>query len=416
MGAASYEDVVRASPQLTADHLHPRGSDLLSARRSAVAQKRDPQEELRQAQLTSEAEVRAGVQVIADELSLGLDIVTALLEGAPHYCIQRLDQLQGAVMRLLASPVVGGGAGFRAIRAMADCCFPGAFQGDSIACAMRQMVQNVDAEAGGENVKEIVNTVHLMAKASATKLLPQGTFRVMFPLLRHVLGAASITPLTTEAYNVLSAHMAAGGELPRREILPLLFHMLELQGPGSTARLLPLVKSCCAGVDEADLTLVLNGLGSSAAHVRAAAIAGAMQVPCIEDLSVAPTTALTCQLFSATHDTDEGVKTAALNLWDHYDQELPADYASEMLAYLVSPSSSVRAAASTALTEAIRMHEDTLSATLNALMASFSACDMAAGRQAVAETLLKSVELLRARNLPAVSSFLSKCSGLECAW
>ena len=57
-------------------------------------------------------------------LELGVAVVCAVSSGSPNFIFERLDQLTPLISPLLASPLVGEGAAYNAMLALARCLPP----------------------------------------------------------------------------------------------------------------------------------------------------------------------------------------------------------------------------------------------------------------------------------------------------
>ncbi|GFR52600.1 hypothetical protein Agub_g15197, partial [Astrephomene gubernaculifera] len=117
--------------------------------------------------------------------------------------------------------------------------------------------------------------------------------------------------------------VAPGLDIPRRASLELLYHLLGVI-PAYRDRIIPLLRSLCAGCLEEDLPAATAGLTHPAPHVRAAALAALPAVPLLaEGLFPAGDDGTAALLWLARHDVaSEANAAAATALWEACGAEL----------------------------------------------------------------------------------------------
>jgi hypothetical protein len=377
-----------------------------AAGKGAKEEKKDPRELARQEKLKEEAALRARVAAVKARLEDALAGITALAEGSADAAQAHLSALASPVMPLLASPLVGPTAAFRAARCLAACCaWPTRSAcGDFLASALRLAANPETTAAALISAPEVQRAVeHLRATCSDGALLPMPTFQFCFPLLERILLLPQQSALHHACFSVLSLH-TEGRQAPAAT-LRVLYTMLEAGSLPAGADALPLLRSCCAALtDEASMTDAFDGLLSSAAAARAAALAA---LPCIPALSTGlANPALLVRLFVAMHDPDETNAIAATELWAQYGRELPSAYADEMLPFLARQSVAVRTAAARAVAAAMMLNPQTAPQTLARLFAFYSDCHIREGRASTIEALQMAAATLTTKDLPVVSTFL----------
>jgi hypothetical protein len=370
-------------------------------------EKKDPREVARLEKLKHESEIRARVTRVKSRLENALLGLAALADGNVHEAQVHLTALASPVMPLLASPLVGSVAAFSTARSLVACCaWPeGAACGDFLASALRLCLDPTSPSASLTNSPPVKRAVQHLGAACSSAALAAPTYRFCFPLLERILLLPQSTPLHATCFAVLARHTDANQALPHSTTLKVLFHLLEVSTVPGAADLMPLMRNCCVALTaEADVCVALDGLLSSSAATRAAALAALPSIPALSAALANPV--LLARLYVATHDPEDANAAAAAALWQQCDQALPAGYAVELLPFLASHGASVREAAARAVAAAMTLHPQTAQQTLARLFAFYSDCYVTYGRAAAVEALKRAAAALTPRDLPVVSTFL----------
>jgi hypothetical protein len=85
------------------------------------------------------------------------------------------------------------------------------------------------------------------------------TFTSVFPIVRHLLHAQQPQDrlwIVTDAFDVLKLHSDPSAPYPHRQMIPLLYRILETRGPGAAKTLLPNLQSSASalGPDQLQVT------------------------------------------------------------------------------------------------------------------------------------------------------------------
>jgi hypothetical protein len=376
------------------------------------AEKKDPREEQRLAQLESEAEVRAAVQDIVDQLARGLTIVQAVAEGNSYYAHLHLRELQAVPLRLLGSRVVGEPA-LSATRALVAACPGLTAAAFAVATALRHVMIAESGGAAAPGAEAVAAAVRMVATTAGDGgVLTASTYTLLFPLLAHAVlsDPHAVKAAAAAAFTLVAAHCDASVPgLPHQQTIPLLHKVMGAQGAHATV-LQPLLDACCSTLQPEQLGEALDGLLAQEPQVRAAALASLHHVPCFAEGALPQSTLLSTRLFLALHDAHEPNVAAAQQLWDSYTEYghgLNADDSVQLLAFLTHGNAATEATAARAVAAATRQFPDTTTATLAALGALFGEAGVR-GRAAVAQAVAETARSLRAKDLPIVSSFLIK--------
>ena len=283
--------------------------------------------------------------------------------------------------------------------------------------------------------------------------LPPAALALLFPVCARALLLPDAAPaaIRTAALDVLTPHAQPGVPgLPRAAAARLMLTVIATGAPPQVAAARPLLMHVALGADEendggaAVTTALRAGLSFEFRAVRAAALAALLAAPPVLDPAAPEGTTL---LFLARHDPDEDNRATAEDVWKAYgldDAVAETIPPATILPYLSHDAAAVRDAAVGAFAESVAALDSGVAPVLAKLFAAFSACSprqedkddgddpFAAmerkkaasfpgeenkdlgkpyGRAAIARALGAVAPSLTARDLPLVTTFLTKVLG-----
>ncbi|KAG2489371.1 hypothetical protein HYH03_012201 [Edaphochlamys debaryana] len=321
------------------------------------------QEEFRRNKLAQETANRARMRSLKSRLELGLRALGSVVEQAPRDAAQHLESYQELCLPLMSSWLVGEAA-FDAVRALST-CMPGRLGRSAITLtACLRLVSVAQSGKGGLSYADVAtrpavaSVVHALAAVTAAvgQQLPPSSYCYVFPVLQAVLLSPVHTPLHDECVGVLALHVAPGLDIPRRASLELLYHLLGVV-PAYRDRLIPLLRSLCAGCLEDDLPAASRGLLHPAPHVRHAALAALPAVPLLaEGLLPAEDEGTAALLWAARSDagSEENARDAEA-LWGLCGAELTRGALFRLVGLLSSDARDVQASAAAGLAAGLEL-------------------------------------------------------------
>lgn len=412
----------------------------------ASAKTVDPREAARRAQLAEEESIRARVKELVCKLVDGLEVLTAVLEGVGYKAREIVcDIAYSSVFPLLRSKIVPQTTALKAVEALMYCAaarggamvlsFPQERKVEALAIRLGALSVSGTPKPPeiGLNGKPIPVDMHMVGFESrilsdALDLadealedndpdpLPGPVFGMLFPVVAHALLLPETSrALKTEALNLLATH--SGEDEEGMPILPnaaaavrLLLNTLA----SATPDLVNLAKPILSNVSRylrtnEDVLALVNGVESEYRAVRGASLAGLMNAPLDfssmdeEDANVA-----IAKLFIARFDADESNKQVAeeLSVLCGLSETIPPS--GDILVFLTHASSSTRDSAIQAFAASVAAQDNGMSTSLPKLFGAFNSCAEAPAREALIRGLGACTPSLSARDLPLVSTFLTK--------
>ncbi|KAG2444413.1 hypothetical protein HXX76_001166 [Chlamydomonas incerta] len=332
------------------------------------------QEEFRRNKLQQETDNRARMRALKARLELGLVALGQVVEQAPRHAATHLEAYQELCLPLMSSWLVGEAA-FDAVRALST-CMPGRLGAAAITLTCSLRLVAAAQRGAGLTYRDVASrpatasVVHALAAvtAAAGQQLPSSSYCYVFPVLQAVLMSPVHTALHDECVAVLSLHVAPGLDIPRRASLELLYYLLGVI-PAYRDRLVPLLRSLCAGCLEEDLPAATSGLTHPAPHVRAAALAALPSVPVLgEGALPAGDVATAALLWLARNDTgSEENCAAAAALWELCGAVLEREALFRLVPLLASEARDVQTSAAAALAAGLAVHPGCVTQVLTAL-------------------------------------------------
>ncbi|GIL49256.1 hypothetical protein Vafri_5386 [Volvox africanus] len=333
------------------------------------------QEEYRRNKLAAEAELRGRIRALRSRLELGLRALGCVVEAAPRDASQHLEEYQELCLPLMSSWLVGEAA-FDAVRALST-CMPGRLghSATTLTACLRLVSQ---AQSGrGLSFREaasrpaVASVVHALAVVTAAvgQQLPPSSYCYVFPVLQAVLLSPVHTRLHDECVAVMALHVAPGLDIPRRASLELLYHLLGVI-PAYRDRIIPLLRSLCAGCLEEDLPAATSGLTHPAPHVRAAALAALPAVPLLAEGQMPSGDDGTVALLWMVHYdvASEENAAAAAALWHSCGAELSRGALFRLVEMLACEARDVQYSAAAALAAGLELHSDAVPDVLAAVV------------------------------------------------
>ncbi|KAK9804294.1 hypothetical protein WJX72_005256 [[Myrmecia] bisecta] len=278
----------------------------------------------------------------------------------------------------------------------------------AVACALRLVELAHTGGDGGQAIAErepVVDTVHALSAATAGgSSLADPTFAFCFPVLRAVLAADHHTGLHEDALAVLALHVARDRQLPRKDMLALLYHALGIVS-AYRERIQPLLHELCAGLGPEQLWCALQGLLAAAPNVRAAALEALSSVPCLAQGACPHSLDVTSVLWLACHDPNQANALTSHQVWQTSECCLGSEFVSCLMGYLGHAHADVRSAAAAALAAGIKERPAAMSQALDVLTDSYSHGSVRA-REGAALALKACANLLTATEVPRALDLL----------
>ncbi|PIA40115.1 hypothetical protein AQUCO_02500083v1 [Aquilegia coerulea] len=383
-------------------------------------------EEARDALLKEEAATREKVRGIEKNLSLMLRAIGELAIANPVFSHSQLPSLVKFVDPLLRSAVVSDVA-FETMLKLARCLAPPLSNWASeIAAALRiisteevlvvwELAPLVsEGESRGKQsvglFERIISGLLISCKSCS---LPVDSFVFVFLILEQILLSAKKTRLHDDVLQILSLHLDPILPLPRLRMLSVLYHVLGVV-PSYQASVAPMLNELCLGLQPNEIASALCGVYAKDVHVRIACLNAVKCIPAVSSRSLPQSVEVATSIWIALHDSEKSVAEAAEDIWDRYGHDFGTDY-SGLLVALSHTNYTVRLAAAEAIATALDENPDTVQETLSSLFALYIrdvACggDIAdshqLGRQGIALALHSAADVLRAKDLPVVMTFL----------
>ncbi|XP_059308205.1 protein ILITYHIA isoform X2 [Lycium ferocissimum] len=381
-------------------------------------------EEAREVQLREEACIREKVMVVKKNLSSMLKALGEMAIANPVFTHSQLPSLVKFINPLLRSPIVGGVAYGTLVKLSKCTATPLCNWALEIATALRLiMSEDVNVLWGqipsaGEEVSNerpglfecVTNGLSISCK---TGPLPVDSFTFVFPIIERILLSPKKTRLHDDVLKIIFLHLDSFLPLPRVQMLSVLYHVLGVV-PAYQASIGPALNELCLGLRPAEVASALCGVYAKDIHVRMACLNAVKCIPALASHSVPQSSEIATCIWLALHDPEKCVAEAAEHIWDHYGYDLGTDY-SGIFKALSHVNYNVRVAGAEALAAALDESPDTIQECLSTLF-SLYVRDVGSGednidigwigRQGIALALLSVADVLRAKDLPVVMTFL----------
>ncbi|EFJ05799.1 hypothetical protein SELMODRAFT_162851 [Selaginella moellendorffii] len=333
-------------------------------------------EEARDYLLKEEAIVRSRVCHLRTRFTVVLRAIAAVADANLCFVHDHLPALIPLVLPLLKSPIVSDEAFHTMVKLTGSVTPALRYLATDIAAAMKILVSSFSLQIYLDEEKGVVQRVITgIVSACEREPFPAESFTLVFPVLYHVLG---------------------------------LF-------PSYQAVILPILNELSRGISPVDLPETLAGVYSKYAHVRVACLSSTRSVPVFAKGAVPHNAVVASALWIALYDPEKVVADIAEDIWDLYGHDLGNDYAAGILGALSHVNLNVRQAAATALAAAMEEYPSSTQETLSALFTLYSR-DLPSegnqvdpgwpGRQGVALALEAAADILTAKDLPVLSTFL----------
>ena len=446
-----------AGKPVSAPKAQPKESHIVSLRPSQVAAGAkkpskpssgavDPREAARRAQMAEEEVIRARVKDVVKALEHGLRVLTAVLEGLGHRAREHVcDIAYSSVYPLLRSKVVPQATVLKAVEALLYCAaarggamvlsFAKERQTEALAIRLGAMTLDgtpapVEIGLNGKPVPVDMHAVKFESRmlSSALELanealedndpepLPAPVFGLLFPIVAHALLLPEAPKsLRVEALSLLAAH--SGEDEDDVQILPsagaairLLLNTLANATPDLVNLAKPILSEVSRYLRTAeDVYSLVSGVESEFKTVRGASLAGLMNAPLdFSAMDEQTASSAIAKLFIARFDRDESNMQTADELWVLCGLSDAMPTSIDVLPFLTHQSSAVRESAIQAFAQTIAAQENGMSTSLPKIFGEFNSCESAYGRESLIKALGACTDSLSTRDLPLVSTFLTK--------
>ncbi|KAG0169361.1 translational activator of GCN4 [Apophysomyces sp. BC1015] len=335
------------------------------------------------AQRKKESEIRVHVQSVHDKLTLGLQIVRALVAGNS----QALDSDLVTLVRTLLSAAINNaglltGEDITETYLELGLCISENIrpvrEAIGLATLRANNVRPIPSRWLDEPLADLVARVlYRLRFITESQPLAPATFAYCFPILHQVIqqggvgcdksdaGNESALEQVMMAIDIVGSHCGRGDStvMPRNEMVQSLLHSIKEYPQCSKNAKMSLVTLCETMADSLrpdEINTLLQGLLSDEFLVRHAVLQG-IELLDLTDIDYAP------ELWLACHDENEANAELANNQWQENAMDVDEKYKDQLLAYAISDSNHVRTAASTSIADAIDMYPDTAADTLAAI-------------------------------------------------
>ncbi|KAM3200382.1 protein ILITYHIA isoform X1 [Capsicum annuum] len=381
-------------------------------------------EEAREVQLREEAYIREKVMVVKNNLSAMLKALGEMAIANPVFTHSQLPSLVKFINPVLRSPIVGDVAYETLVKLSKCTATPLCNWALEIATALR-LIMSADANVlwgqipcAGEEVSNgrpglfecVTNGLSISCKTGS---LPVDSFTFVFPIMERILLSPKKTRLHDDVLKIIFLHLDSFLPLPRVQMLSVLYHVLGVV-PAYQATIGPALNELCLGVKSDEVAPALCGIYAKDSHVRMACLNAVKCIPALASHSVPQSSEIATRIWLALHDPEKCVSEAAEDIWDHYGYDLGTDY-SGIFKALSHVNYNVRVAGAEALAAALDESPDAIQECLSTLFSLYirdvgsgeDSIDFGwIGRQGIALALLSVAEVLRAKDLPVVMTFL----------
>lgn len=383
-------------------------------------------EEARELLLREESSVRDRVRNVQSNLSMMLVALGEMALGNPVFTHLRLPSLVTFVNPLLKSPIVGDAA-FVAMLKLARCLGPPLCDWAPEIAAGLRLISTEDkgtlwdsaSDAAGAEIRH-TPYMSVFEKAAAglsisckNGPLPADSFTFIFPILEKILYSSKKTSLHDTALQIISLHLDPILPLPRLKMLKVLYHVLGVV-PAYQVSIAPMLNELCLGLQPSEVAQALCGIFAKDVHVRLSCLSAIKCVPALSNRSIPEDVEVASSIWLALHDPVKAVAEAAEDVWDLYGFEFGTDY-SVLFSALSHLNYNVRVSAAEALAAAMDENPGTIQETLSTLFALYvrdlglglAVADPCwIGRQGIALALNSGADVVRAKDLPIVMTFL----------
>ena len=263
------------------------------------------EQEVHNARLAEESEVRANVAEVLMRVQDAADAVQALCEGNPAGAHEYLSTLSPALTSMAPSPLMSERMP-GLISSLAKCCQP------SLPSVVSDALFLVHSAQEEREMEEIAMTRKAVAaiseKVQQMGLLGSGTFSMVFPLLRRALSTATIGSETLDsALEVVTLHSRQSGIQPEPVIAVMMAVMAKNARLRKSAN--ENVLKLSAMLLPANVGDLLDGGISAVPAVRMACLEGLSRVQGLP--GDVPHVYLHSTLYLLVHDAEESIRLKA---------------------------------------------------------------------------------------------------------
>ena len=406
----------------------------------------DPREAARRAQLAEEEAIRARVRGVVDGLVEGLEVLTCVLEGLGHRARENVCNIAyGTVFPLLRSKIIPQTAVLKTVETLLYCAaargaamilsFPQERRTEALAIrlgamSLEGMPKPVELDLNGKPIPVDMHVVNFETRMLSEALelakgaledndpdpLPAPVFGMIFPVVAHALLLPEAPKsLRVEALALLAAH--AGDDEDGVPILPsagaavrVLLNTLSNATPDVVNLAKPILSDVSRYLQTSDDVLALvNGIESEFRAVRGASLSGLLSAPLdFSGMDERVAAEAIAKLFIARFDSDDANKALAEEVWVLCGLSDAVPPPVDVLEFLTHESAATRTSAIDAFAASVAHQENGMSTSLPKLFAAFNACERSYARESVIKGLGSCTPSLSARDLPLVSTFLTK--------
>ncbi|EPS61232.1 hypothetical protein M569_13567, partial [Genlisea aurea] len=413
----------------------------LNARGNDIKKAKTAKEEAREIQLKEEGLIREKVFIIQRNVCVMLEALGEMAMANPIFMHSQLRFGVKYVIPLLRSSIVCDAA-FETLLKLSRCTVdPLCNWALEIATALRIIATKESSDIwesllSNEQVKHNPVASMSLFESLVTGLtiscksgpLPVDSFTFIFPVIEKILLSQKKTNFHDDVLQILYLHLDPILPLPRIHMLSVLYHVLGV-APAYQSSICPALNELCLGLQSDEVAPALHGIYAKATHVRMACLKAVKCIPAVSNCSIPPNVEVATNIWLALHDVDKLVAEIAEGIWDCYRHDFGTDY-SVLYTALSHVNYNVRAAAAEALAAALDESPDTIPArhsdmllfyllyiseTLSSLFSLYlrgvgsgeeNVDDGWLGRQGVALALHCAADVLRAKDLPVVMTFL----------
>ncbi|KAK4775828.1 hypothetical protein SAY87_023789 [Trapa incisa] len=379
-------------------------------------------EEARELLLKEESSVREKVREIQKTLSVMLRALGVMAIANPIFAHSQLPSMVKFVYPLLRSPIVGDVA-YETLVKLARCtASPLCNWAPDVATALRLIVIEDNEALFDELIltsnekhslslfERVTNALSISCKLSG---LPVDSFTFVFPILERILLSSKKTVLHDDVLRIISLHLDPLLPLPRLQMISVLYNVLGVV-PAYQASVGSALNELCLGLQTDEVASALYGVYAKDVHVRMSCLNAVKCIPAVANCTLPENVDIATNIWIALHDPEKPVAEMAEDIWDRYGYNIGIDY-SGIYRALSNINYNVRLAAAEALAAALDENPDSTQEALSTLFslyirdANFKEDHIDAGwlgRQGIALALHSAADVLRAKDLPVVMTFL----------
>jgi HEAT repeat protein len=328
----------------------------------------DPREKARQEQLEKESNIRANLQVIGDNITKVLHVITAISSHSPGVVLDNLGEFAAISTPLMASQLLHGEALLTTKSLAKSLPSPLDRRANDLANSLWLILSPESKDQDITSSERVADSIKTFSHACKSGPLHAPVYWFLFPILKCVYESDMLTAMHEDVLKILMLHTTLDGDWPFGMTAEAIFSLWSLVPSYRNDLENGLANICKRFTKERDLLLISSGLFSTDVNIRLVTCVCLQKSPLWASKSIPASNRISIPFYIILHDPDERVATSAQNLWTMYSYGLPANFIDDIMSYLNHPNMNVVEATAAALGEAIEEHPDTSETVVGTLL------------------------------------------------